>query len=541
MAQDTDQKALPSAPVTFLGQSRRGAYDVRQRRWWPRRPWAHSLRLRLALWYGALLAVTLGLVGVLVYASTANAIADSTDAAIRAEARVATTDLRRNLTPDPPYWPSQLALEGVDANREPGVTVVVVDDQGRIRYPSVAGHAQPIPLDASAMADARRGVGSWYSARVEGEHLRVEALPISAPGAASSHPAHVSIIGTLLVAKSLQDADTTLGTLRTLLLVMGALATCAALAGGWAIAARVLLPLGEVADTAGTIAATATGPHIGSLSRRVRRPGGHDELAHLVDAFNTMLTTLESATAAQQRFVADASHELRAPLTIVQGNLALLLARRDEIALEEQLAMLTDAHAETLRLGQLVNDLLALARADAAYDAPAADTSERAGGSARRSRLVDLDRVVLELVRQTRARLAAEGSGLELNLAHIEPVRIRGEEAALRQLALILLDNAVKYTPASDTGARVTVSLGRNGAQAVLRVRDTGIGIDAAELPHVFERFYRTDRARDRQGTGLGLPIAQSLVVQHGGTITVESAVGQGSTFTVLLPAPPLP
>ncbi len=273
----------------------------------------------------------------------------------------------------------------------------------------------------------------------------------------------------------------------------------------------------------------------------MRRPGGQDELAHLVDAFNTMLTALESATAAQRRFVADASHELRAPLTTIQGNLALLLARRDEIVPEEQRAMLADAHVETLRLGQLVNDLLALARADAGNDAPAADAADRASAPARRPRLVDLDRIVLDLVRQTRARVAAEGSGLELKIARIEPVHIRGDEVELRQLALILLDNAVKYTPASATGARVTVSLERSGAQAVLRVRDTGIGIDAADLPHVFDRFYRADRARDRQGTGLGLSIAQSLVEQHGGTITIESTVGKGSTFTVRLPASSLP
>jgi signal transduction histidine kinase len=191
--------------------------------------------------------------------------------------------------------------------------------------------------------------------------------------------------------------------------------------------------LAEVDDTAGTIAAAASGPRIGSLSRRVRRPGGQDELAYLVDAFNTMLTALEHATAAQRRFVTDASHELRAPLTTIQGNLALLLARRDGIAPEEQLAMLADAHLETLRLGHLVNDLLALARADAANDALAPEASDRAIAPARRSRLVDLDRIALDRVRQTRARLAAEVSGLELKLARIEPVHICGDEVGLRK------------------------------------------------------------------------------------------------------------
>ncbi|HEX9414698.1 MAG TPA: HAMP domain-containing sensor histidine kinase, partial [Ktedonobacterales bacterium] len=453
--------------------------------------------------------MVLGLFGVMVYALTANAVADGTDTAIRAEARVATTDLRRAFTPDPPYWPGQLALESVDQNREPGVTVVVLDTQGEVRYQSVNGHSPAIPLDASALAAAREGHESWYSARAQGEPVRVEALPIFAPGAPTTH---TGTVGTLLVAKSQRDADATLGTLRTLLLVVGALATCGALAGGWAIAARMLLPLAEVADTAGMIAATAGGPHVGNLTRRVRRPGGQDELAHLVDAFNTMLTALETATAAQRRFIVDASHELRAPLTTVQGNLSLLVARKDEIAPEERQAMLADAQAETLRLGQLVNDLLALARADATTEA-----SARTAAPVRRLRLVDLDRILLDLVRQARAQLAAEHSNLELRIGRIEPVQIRGDEAELRQLALILIDNAIKYTAGGTSDARVTVSLERQDGQAALRVGDTGIGIDAADLPHIFERFYRADRARDRQGTGLGLSIAQSLVEQYGG------------------------
>ncbi len=134
-------------------------------------------------------------------------------------------------------------------------------------------------------------------------------------------------------------------------------------------------------------------------------------------------------------------------------------------------------------------------------------------------------------------RLAMEGSTLQLEIGHIEPVRVRGDEESLRRVALILLDNAIKYTPSSEDGrGRVTVSVERVDRQAVLRVRDTGIGIDPADVPHLFERFYRADRARSRQGTGLGLPIAQTLVEQLGGHISAESTPGKGSTFSVWLP-----
>jgi signal transduction histidine kinase len=130
---------------------------------------------------------------------------------------------------------------------------------------------------------------------------------------------------------------------------------------------------------------------------------------------------------------------------------------------------------------------------------------------------------------------------LKLEVGHIEPVRVHGDEESLRRVTLILLDNAIKYTPVGNKEGegRVTVSLERSDGQAVLRVRDTGIGIDPADLPHIFERFYRADRARSRQGTGLGLSIAQTLVERLGGHITVESRPGKGSTFSVWLPLVP--
>ena len=155
-----------------------------------------------------------------------------------------------------------------------------------------------------------------------------------------------------------------------------------------------------------------------------------------------------------------------------------------------------------------------------------------------RVQLVELDHAVLQLVRQLRRRLAAAGSTLKLEIGHIEPVRVHGDEEHLRRITLILLDNALKYTPsnAEDGRGRVIVSLELADRQAVLRVSDTGIGIEPADLPHIFERFYRTDRARTRQGTGLGLPIAQTLVEQLGGRITAESIPGKGSTFSAWLP-----
>lgn len=203
--------------------------------------------------------------------------------------------------------------------------------------------------------------------------------------------------------------------------------------------------------------------------------------------------------------------------------------------------MLIDAHQETLRLAELVQELLLLARADASIDTSReTQTVENAAQERLRSDPpVELDRAVLQLVRQLRKRLDVERSPLKLEVGHIEPVRVRGDEESLRRVTLILLDNALKYTPIRDEEgmSRVTVSLEQADGQAVLRVRDTGIGIDPDDLSHIFERFYRADPARSRQGTGLGLSIAKTLVEQElGGRISAESIPGQGSTFSVWLP-----
>ena len=347
-------------------------------------------------------------------------------------------------------------------------------------------------------------------------------------------------IGVLLVAKSLSDVDATLLLLRALLLLSGAATLAGTLIASWVLATRVLRPLSALVATARSIAAsTARGTRIGNLSQRVHRHHGHDELVQVVDTFNEMLASLESATQAQRRFVADASHELRAPLTTIQGNLAFLQRHLDELPPEERRTMLADAHGETLRLAELVEELLLLARADASVDSlPGTQATETTVERFVHAPPVELDRAVLQLVRQLRKRLGVEGSTLKLEVGHIEPMRVPGHEESLRRVILILLDNAIKYTPIRDEegASRVIVSLERANGQAVLHVRDTGIGIEPADLPHIFERFYRADRARSRQGTGLGLSIAWTIVEQLGGRITAESTPGKGSTFSVWLP-----
>jgi two-component system, OmpR family, sensor kinase len=505
-----------------------------------------SLRLRLVLWYGSLIAVALGCFGLLFLFLTTDAISTSVNSALQTEARVAMLDVLDDVHSVPPYWPSQLTMRVVDTYRDPGVVVEIQDAQNQVRYPTNGGSRIPLNNDTTKSVLAGQ-VPVIYETEVDGQHVRVQALPIRAPTHGVSRDANGApvgngpVVGVLFVAKSLADVDATMLLLRALLLLSGVITLLGTLIASWLIATRVLHPLSELVATARAIAAsTVRGTRLGNLSWRVPQPRGRDELAQVMGAFNEMLASLESATEAQRRFVADASHELRAPLTTIQGNLAFLQRHLEELPPEERRNMLADAHGETIRLAELVEELLMLARADATNDT-ALELQEMEPVSKERTHKeppVELDHAVLQLVRQLRRRLEAQGSQLQLEIGHVEPVRVFGDEESLRRVTLILLDNAIKYTPIHNDGgmSRVTVSLERDDGQAVLRVHDTGIGIDSEDLPHIFERFYRADRARSRQGTGLGLSIAQTLVVQLGGRITAESIPGKGSTFRVWLP-----
>jgi PAS domain S-box-containing protein len=220
----------------------------------------------------------------------------------------------------------------------------------------------------------------------------------------------------------------------------------------------------------------------------------------------------------QKRFVADAAHELRAPLTAIQGNLQLMTHYKN-VDPEMQQEMLSDVRLESERLARLVNDLLAIARGDS--------------GLKLEKTSLFLNEVLLESWRS--ATLLT--SHHEMHLGHLDTVEIMGNRDRLKQLVLILLENAIKYTP---PGGRITMGLEHDSENLRLCVRDTGIGIDEGDLPHVFERFYRADKARTRAadptGTGLGLSIAEWIVAQHDGKIWLESEAGKGTTAWVELP-----
>jgi heavy metal sensor kinase len=284
----------------------------------------------------------------------------------------------------------------------------------------------------------------------------------------------------------------------------------ASLVVGWVVAGRVLAPIGRITGVAREIQAT-------DLSRRIRLQGPNDELKQLADTFDAMLARIDAAFAAQQQFLADASHELRNPLAIIRTNADLALSEKDPQVDELRQAVVVVKRASD-RMARLVDDLLALAR----REAPTFAIEQ-----------VDLGRAVTEASEEFLA--PAEARGIVLDRA-VEPgVVVMGDGDALKRAVANLLENAVRLAPA---GSRIRLAVGSERKLAWVAVSDEGPGIPAEQQPRVFDRFWRADKARSRAdgGTGLGLSIVRQIAQSHGGDVQLQSRLGVGSTFTIWLP-----
>lgn len=471
-----------------------------------------SLRHRLALSYGGLTGLLILLVCAYSYAVHSRAHYDEIDGVLASSAEHVAEELAAAGTPEQ-------RAGVVHAAQLLGSVVRVYGADGALRLQTETGASAP-PLDlgaaltkaspppypsvgrlAPALHEAARWHGKFGLAHKGHQRWRFYVLPLHG---GTGYLAAITPLGTI------DYSVRRFGQLMVLMATIGAALTFLA---GWVIAAHALRPVALLIDTAGTIARSR------QFSRRVSMDAttsSRDELTRLAATFNEMLGSLEQAYSGQQRFIADASHELRAPLTVIQANLELLRDRR-EMPLEDRERATDEAAREAHRLARLVADLLALARADA--------------GAPLRHGPVELDRVLMEVVGE--ARHLTRGQRLEIGT--LEPSLIQGDSDRVKQLFLILADNAIKYTP---PGGLVRLSLRRMDDAAALIVQDTGIGITPVDLPHVFDRFYRADRARSRDpgGTGLGLSIARWIAGQHGGTVELESEPGRGTTATARLP-----
>jgi signal transduction histidine kinase len=463
-----------------------------------------SLRLRLSLLYSAILALTLIVFGMGVYFALSQITYQNLKSTLASEAK---DEAERVLQYSNNNGILRFPPRGVNWKYRTDVPYMqLCEPDGRV-VDHIGNGVATEPLLPQTQLDAENSTSFVTPMPTNDGRLLVYSYPIIAK---DGQP-----IGIVLAAQSLNGVDRTLGLLRNALVLGGSVVTLSAFGVGWVLSGTALRPINRL---------TATARRIGrerNFGRRVDYNGPPDEVGRLATTFNTMLTELQAAYAqvehalqAQRRFVADASHELRTPLTTIRGNLGLL-QRQPPISPADRDAVLADMVDETERMSRLVNDLLVLARTDA--------------GRPLRSEPVSLKPLVDEMCRTAHALSTTH----TIVCANDLDVAACGDEDALKQVVLILLDNALRYTPAHGT---VTLATGVTGEHVTISVRDTGSGIPPDLLPHIFERFRRGDVARSGTGTGLGLSIAKALVDAQGGTIMVDSSQGHGSVFTVTLP-----
>ncbi len=465
-----------------------------------------SLRARLTLWYGSALLLILIAVALALYTVLARDMRSQVDQSLEEAAAVAVQALeQRGAVPFISFddltaeFPELAVLDKFYQIFSPAGVIT-------IQSPHVKRHN--IPLSRTALEAALAGQATLESARFRGESsIRLLSVPISRGG---------RLFTIVQVGASLNHVERALRRLLTVLLIGAPLALLASLAGGWFLAGRALRPVDAITAAAERIAG-------GDLSQRLTIPPSDDEIGRLAATFNNMIARLDASFQQVRRFSADASHELRTPLTVMRGETELAL-RRPRSA-EDYRLVLESSLEEIDRVSRIVDDLLFLSRADL-------------GQVPMQSAPVRLDTLLQDI--QQQASVLGQDRQIQVTAGPLEPVTVLGDELRLRELLLNLVDNAVAY---SKPGGTVELRLTQDRKEARLTVADSGIGIPPEERARIFDRFYRTDaaRAHSKKGTGLGLAICKWIAESHKGRIEVESAAGEGSRFTVILPLAPAP
>jgi len=454
-----------------------------------------TLRLRLTLWYSLVLAGIILLFGMAVYAILVISLTHQIDLSLRAAAN----EINRAISIDRVLDFQVVTIPQLDRFGTSSVYVQVWKTNGTLFVESDNLGDYDQPLDPEGLSAGHEALESVF---VKGVHVRVLTTPLTTTDG--------TVLGYLQTAALLRPLDTARSALLLVLIGGGVAAIVSAALIGWLAAQRALQPLEIITETALQIT------RADDLSRRIPMPESpQDEVGRLGMAFNESLERLERLFNSQRRFLADVSHELRTPLTAIRGNVDLLrrMGGADPTSLDAM-------QSETDRMSRLVGDLLLLAQADS-------------GKLPRAHDLIELDTLLLEVFRE--AQILA--GGVRVSLSEIDQTCVVGDRDLLKQLLLNLVSNALKFTPEA---GQVVLGLIPVNNWARVTVTDTGIGIPPAELPHIFERFYRVDKARSRAlgGAGLGLSIAQRIAHMHGGRIEAasEGIPGRGSTFSIWLP-----
>ena len=473
-----------------------------------------SFRAKLTVYYTLFLTTLLIVAAVALFVTLQNAAERKLDATLwligATEAENISARLRdRNLSD-----PDDLTVRDVDIADLPGYElfrlqkyVTIVSQSHRVADFSLNLANQPLPFNDESVNQALDGRINFETVNVAGTgSLRVVYVPVI--GRPQAQP-FVVIVGipTEFVGAELKQLTFNLVVIVLIFLLLAAIS-------GRILAQWTMRPVRDTARAVQNISDR-------NLHERLPRPATNDEIDHLVAVFNQLLSRLEQSFDTQKRFTADASHEINTPLTTLKGQTEVaLLTRRTAAEYEDLLRSNLD---EIERLSQLVTNLLMLARADAGEQQTAAE-------------VLPLDAVVKKVFRRFEP-LAADNE-IQISLHAPLPIYVLADQTAVEQIVSNLLQNAVRYTP---RGGNVRVEVSHSPAaasEARVAVSDTGIGIDAADLPFIFDRFYRARNARQQNGagSGLGLAISQSLAHALGGRIEVAGKAGEGAKFTFIIP-----
>lgn len=463
-----------------------------------------TIRFRLTLWFAITLAVVLTASGFYWQRNLLQNLLGHIDRRLLEVAQETSQyHLAQQVEPDLQHQCA--ALEDFLREQNWSEYVQVLDATGTVECFSSNLRGFRLPLSAAALQAAAEGRDHTVSDSSLGHYpLRVHTYPVYENG---------QLTHLLQAAQSLASVEETLQELQGTFFVFGPLVLVLLGLGGWLLVGWALSPVARMTRAVRKINAE-------SLSQRLPLGHGQDEISQLAETFNDMLARLEDSFRKVKQFSGDASHELRTPLTIIRGETEVALRWAKDP--EEMRSVLQSNLEEIDRMGRIIDDLLTLAKSEA-------------GEMPLEMKVFSLSDLVQQLYLQGRILGEAKEMDVSLQLDVAEEIRIRGDELRLRQMFLNLITNAIKYTPAK---GKVVISMAMDDGRAVVTVRDSGIGIPAEHLPHIFSRFYRIDKARNREdgGTGLGLAIVKWIVEVHDGKIRVTSNPDQGSIFTVYLP-----
>lgn len=465
---------------------------------------AFSIRTRLTFWYTTLLFVSLLAFGAIFSYSLLKIFIYRIDNQISS---VADMMVHTVIRPSGQIFIPRdfdIMLERYFGVRTAGSYIQVLEPHGAViaKSSNLEGFSMTVP--PLTFHAAIGGATTYEVVKTVGKYpLRVVTKPIILDG---------KFIAIVQVGSSFEGMDEIFHLLAYILLP-GILA-CVVVAGavGWFLARKALRPVAEITDTARKITAE-------NLDERIRADVPQDEIGRLAATMNEMIERLENSFKQIRQFTGDASHELKTPLTILKGEIEMALRSKDDVQYMKE--VLNSSLEEIDRMSYIVKSLLDLAKMDVEKGVLAREP-------------VRLDKVLAD--RHEHFKRLAFDSAVQLDILENRPVMVLGDQVRLSQLIYNLIDNAIKYTP---RGGKVELRLGQDGQTVFFRVKDTGVGISSEDLPYIFDRFFRVDKARTREvgGAGLGLSICKEIAEAHGGTLAASSVPGKGSTFTASLPA----